>query len=95
MISENIVATYEEIIQKRFPSVHVISDTRFADEYGDSFAALGVPDERRAEFADFILDELGVELMKRGIEFMGIMPYSPAEAEEIFPQCKPVAAADA
>ncbi len=86
MDSQALVSAYEEIIQKRFPTVTVIEDERFSDEYGMSFAALGVPDERRAEFASFILDELGPELMRRGFEFMGIMPYSPAEAEEIFPR---------
>lgn len=87
-LTEKAVATYEEIIQKRFPSVTAIADTRFADEYGPSICALGVPKERRGEFAVFVLDELAPAVEAQGFQFVGVISYSPEEAEAVFPEVR-------
>ena len=86
MIPAEMLSEYRRIIQARFDSVCVMVDNRFRDEYGSSISVLGIPDDRRAEFTEFILNELAPGVEDAGFDFVGIMPYSWADAKGVFPE---------
>lgn len=93
MVADDVLMAYEKIIQTRFPTVIAVDDPRYADGCGDTVGALGVPEGRRKEFARFIMEELAPAIEARGVEQLAVMPYSPAEAEEYFPDaCRAVLA---
>ncbi len=85
MISDEMLKAHQDIIQKKFPTVLVITEDTHSEECGSFISALGIPDERRGEFTKFLFEVLGPELEKRGFEFMGVMPFSVEEAKGRFP----------
>lgn len=86
MLPYNEFAAYEKMIHERFPFVTVIPDIRFEEDYGDSLCALGVPDERRIEFLDFLAYEIAPAIDALGIEIVAVTPYSQEQAERLFPE---------
>ncbi len=94
MIAYTALAAYEKAIQARFPSVTVIPDTRLADEYDDSLCVLGVPEESKDAFYQFVFEELAPAMDARGIDLVAVLGYTQAEAERFFPEaCRETAMA--
>ncbi len=85
MVSDAMLAAYRRIIQNEFKSVRVSVENGFSEEYGVFINAIGIPDERRAQFSRFILDTLAPLIEEQGFEFIGVVPYSLDEAKSKYP----------